>query len=113
MSNESSLKCRVFGHDFYYTEDEKRCRRCPEVRDNDKQKEHEDPDAEIGDVRFNIEQDGDKFVIETQKYQQTASGPDNEYYQWYPASSTRVDRGGLEQLKREAALALIGDNDEQ
>ena len=101
-----SLKCRLFGHDWYYRTDKKRCDRCGEVQENEREKKHDDPNAEIGDTRFKIEQEGDDYVVESQNYRRTASGPDSEYYQWFPSGRTRTDRSGLEDLREKIDRSL-------
>lgn len=105
-STLTSLKCRLLGHDWYYRPDEKECERCGELQPNDKERTDADPNAEIGDTQFSIEEDGDSYRIEVEEYQQTAWGPDSEYYQWFPVTSVKITESELEDLGGEVVTAL-------
>lgn len=95
---ERSVKCRVFGHDWFYRRKRgiRQCTRCHRVESYSVDETHADETAEKGDTRFKIE-DG-KLRQET--YTVTAHGPGTEYWQWFPNTSISVDEDDLLELKQ-------------
>ena len=94
------IKRRFCSHSWRYNwkEREKQCLDCRVVRPIEKEYEHDDENAKIGETKIEVLKDRGGYLIERQKYQKTGLGSDLVYFQWFPSGHMRLSERDLEKV---------------
>jgi hypothetical protein len=107
------LKCSIHGHDWTYqwADRQKECHQCGVIGPIEKEYDHEDESANIGDTRIRIDDSHGQFRVDRERYTNTARGPDLAYFQWFPDGGFYVDESDLIELREQINCSVDTDKE--